>query len=161
MDLTRWASALVVAVCVLMLVRMMLPARKRARLDQRLKQLPKVLSRRWHTLRHGRRHRVVAERLAKDAIELGFYLSFSGILTFQNSTMLRDIARTVPADRLLIETDCPYLTPIPHRGKRNEPAYVKHVAETLATITPHRGGMTAEDIGRLTSENARRLFKIP
>lgn len=69
MDLTRWASALVVAVCVLMLVRMMLPARKRARLDQRLKQVPKVLSRRWHTLRHGRRHRVVAERLAKDAIE--------------------------------------------------------------------------------------------
>ncbi|HMZ54819.1 MAG TPA: TatD family hydrolase, partial [Nitrospira sp.] len=99
--------------------------------------------------------------LAKDALELGFYLSFSGILTFQNATMLRDIARTVPADRLLIETDCPYLTPIPHRGKRNEPAYVKHVAETLATITPQGGGMTAEDIGRLTSDNARRLFKIP
>ncbi len=99
--------------------------------------------------------------LAKDALELGFYLSFSGILTFQNATMLRDIARTVPADRLLIETDCPYLTPIPHRGKRNEPAYVKYVAETLATITPHGGGMTAEDIGRLTSDNARRLFKIP
>ena len=69
MDLTRWASALVVAVCVLMLVRLMLPVRRRARFDERLKQVPKVLSRRWHTLRHGRRHRVDAERLARDAIE--------------------------------------------------------------------------------------------
>lgn len=99
--------------------------------------------------------------LAKDALELGFYLSFSGILTFQNATMLREIAKTVPADRLLIETDCPYLTPIPHRGKRNEPAYVKHVAETLATITSTGETLTADDIGRLTSDNARRLFKIP
>lgn len=99
--------------------------------------------------------------LAKDALDMGFYLSFSGILTFQNATMLRDIAKTVPSDRLLIETDCPYLTPIPHRGKRNEPAYVKHVAEMLATLISHHGTMTADDIGRLTSENARRLFKIP
>ena len=99
--------------------------------------------------------------LAKDALELGFYLSFSGILTFQNATMLREIAKTVPADRLLIETDCPYLTPIPHRGKRNEPAYVKHVDEMLATIAANGAAMTANDIGRLTSDNARRLFKIP
>ncbi|GAB1723653.1 MAG: YchF/TatD family DNA exonuclease [Nitrospira sp. CR1.1] len=99
--------------------------------------------------------------LAKDALELGFYLSFSGILTFQNATMLREIAKTVPADRLLIETDCPYLTPIPHRGKRNEPAYVKHVAEMLATLAANGAAMTANDIGRLTSDNARRLFKIP
>lgn len=99
--------------------------------------------------------------LAKDAIELGFYLSFSGILTFQNAAMLRDIAKTVPTDRLLIETDCPYLTPVPHRGKRNEPAYVKHVAELLATITSGGTILTAEDMGRRTSENARRLFKIP
>ena len=99
--------------------------------------------------------------LAKDALELGFYLSFSGILTFQNATMLRDIARTVPADRLLIETDCPYLTPIPHRGRRNEPAYVRHVAETLASIVSDAAAATADDIGRLTSDNARRLFKIP
>jgi len=68
-DLTRWASALVVAVCVVMLVRLMLPARGRARFDQRLKQVPQVLSRRWHSLRHGRQRRVAAERLAKDAIE--------------------------------------------------------------------------------------------
>ena len=99
--------------------------------------------------------------LAKDALELGFYLSFSGILTFQNATMLREIAKTVPADRLLIETDCPYLTPVPHRGKRNEPAFVKHVAELLATITTDNAPLTAEDVGRRTSENARRLFKIP
>jgi len=103
--------------------------------------------------------------LAKDAIDLGFYLSFSGILTFQNAAMLRDIAKQVPQDRLLIETDCPYLTPVPHRGTRNEPAYVKHVAELLTTITSEgvsrAGPMTIEDVGRITSENARRLFKIP
>ena len=74
--------------------------------------------------------------LAKDALDLGFYLSFSGILTFQNATMLRDIAKHTPLDRVLIETDCPYLTPVPHRGKRNEPAYVAHVAQQLAAIHP-------------------------
>lgn len=99
--------------------------------------------------------------MAKDAIELGFYLSFSGILTFQNATMLRDIARTVPADRVLIETDCPYLTPVPHRGKRNEPAFVKQVADVLATIASDGTTVTSEEIGRRTSDNARRLFKIP
>jgi TatD DNase family protein len=96
-------------------------------------------------------------RLAKDALELGFYLSFSGILTFQNAAMLREIAKTIPLDRLLIETDCPYLTPAPHRGKRNEPAYVTQVAKQLAAIHP---GLSLEDIGRRTTENAKRLFKI-
>jgi TatD DNase family protein len=99
--------------------------------------------------------------LANDALELGFYLSFSGILTFQNATMLRDIAKTVPADRLLIETDCPYLTPIPHRGKRNEPAFVRYVANQLASLLPGEARQSIEDIARLTSENARRLFRIP
>lgn len=99
--------------------------------------------------------------LAKDALDLGFYLSFSGIVTFQNATMLRDIAKTVPLDRLLVETDCPYLTPVPHRGKRNEPAYVKHVAEILAPLMTAPQPMNVEAFGRLTSENARRLFKIP
>jgi TatD DNase family protein len=99
--------------------------------------------------------------LAKDALDLGFYLSFSGILTFQNATMLRDIAKTVPTDRLLIETDCPYLTPVPHRGKRNEPAYVKHVAATLAELMSGEKPTPVEELGRVTSENARRLFKIP
>ncbi|QOJ36691.1 MAG: TatD family hydrolase [Nitrospira sp.] len=99
--------------------------------------------------------------LAKDAIELGFYISFSGILTFQNAAVLRDIAKTVPADRLLIETDCPYLTPVPHRGKRNEPAYVRQVAERLTMLTPNGVPTTVEAIARLTGDNARRLFRIP
>lgn len=99
--------------------------------------------------------------LAKDALDLGFYLSFSGILTFQNATMLRDIAQTVPADRLLIETDCPYLTPVPHRGKRNEPAFVRYVADQLASLLPSDAQRSIEDVARLTSDNARRLFKIP
>ena len=96
--------------------------------------------------------------LAKDALDLGFHLSFSGILTFQNAAMLREIARTVPADRLLIETDCPYLTPVPHRGKRNEPAYVRYVAQTLAGIL---NGADIDAVAERTTTNARRLFKIP
>ncbi|MEW6544084.1 MAG: TatD family hydrolase [Nitrospirota bacterium] len=96
--------------------------------------------------------------LAKGALDLGFCLSFSGIITFQNATTLREIAKTVPLDRLLIETDGPYLTPAPHRGKRNEPAYVKLVAEKIAEVT---GAGSQEDIGRITAQNARRLFKIP
>ncbi|MCS6897090.1 MAG: TatD family hydrolase [Nitrospira sp.] len=95
--------------------------------------------------------------LAKDALDLGFYLSFSGIVTFQNATMLREIAKTVPLDRLLIETDCPYLSPVPYRGRRNEPAYVTCVADKLAALY---GTLSAEDIGAQTTENARRLFKI-
>lgn len=98
--------------------------------------------------------------LAKEALDLGFYLSFSGILTFQNATMLRDIAKTVPLDRLLIETDCPYLTPVPHRGKRNEPAYVAHVAAQLAAIRPGEPATSPEKIALATADNARRLFKI-
>jgi TatD DNase family protein len=96
--------------------------------------------------------------LAKDALELGFYLSFSGILTFQNATMLREIAKTVPLDRLLIETDCPYLTPVPHRGKRNEPAFVSFVAKQLAAI--HEPALSLQQIEHRTTENAKRLFRI-
>jgi len=98
--------------------------------------------------------------LAKDALDLGFYLSFSGILTFQNASMLRDIAKTVPLDRLLIETDCPYLTPVPHRGKRNEPAFVSLVARQLAQIFASDPTLSTDAIGRITTENAKRLFKI-
>jgi TatD DNase family protein len=99
--------------------------------------------------------------LAKDALDLGFFLSFSGVITFQNATMLRDIVKTVPMDRLLIETDCPYLTPVPHRGKRNEPAYVRHVAEKIAEVKGGTAPVTVEEIGHITSQNARHLFKIP
>ena len=98
--------------------------------------------------------------LAKDALDLGFYLSFSGVITFQNATMLRDIVKTVPLDRILVETDCPYLTPVPHRGKRNEPAHVRLVAEKLAEVKGQGEPMTLEEIARITSANARRLFKI-
>lgn len=97
--------------------------------------------------------------LAKEALDLGFYLSFSGIVTFQNAGPLRDIAQAVPLDRLLIETDCPYLTPVPHRGQRNEPAYVSLVARQLAAVRPEQG-MTAETLGMVTAKNAKRLFKI-
>ncbi|BCA54181.1 putative deoxyribonuclease YabD [Nitrospira sp. KM1] len=98
--------------------------------------------------------------LAKDALDLGFYLSFSGILTFPNAKMLREIAGQIPLDRVLIETDCPYLTPVPYRGKRNEPAYVSLVAKQLAAIHAGRQDLSIERIGELTTENAKRLFKI-
>ncbi|MDF0668399.1 MAG: TatD family hydrolase [Nitrospira sp.] len=96
-------------------------------------------------------------RLAKEALQLGFYLSFSGILTFQNATPLREVAKHTPLDRVLIETDCPYLTPVPYRGKRNEPAYVSQVAKQLAGLHPE---LSLDDVQRITTVNAKRLFKI-
>jgi len=96
--------------------------------------------------------------LAETGIELGGYVSFSGILTFKNSVELREIAADLPADRLLVETDAPYLAPVPHRGKRNEPAFVTHTAAVLAETR----GVSTEDIHRQTSENFFRLFsRIP
>ena len=92
--------------------------------------------------------------LALKGIELGGYVSFSGILTFRNSGEIRDIARQIPHDRLLVETDSPYLAPPPHRGKRNEPAYVVNTAAVLAETV----GVTPEDIARLTTDNFFRLF---
>ena len=97
-----------------------------------------------------------SKELAQRAIELDFMISFSGIVTFKKADELRAVAREVPLDHLLIETDCPYLTPIPYRGKRNEPAYVVEVARCLAGIH----GLDIEEIGRVTSENFRRFFKI-
>jgi TatD DNase family protein len=94
--------------------------------------------------------------LAKDALDLGFYLSFSGVITFQNATMLREIVKIVPLDHILVETDSPYLTPAPHRGKRNEPAYVRQVAEKIAEIH----GIDIEKIEEATTQNAKRLFRI-
>jgi TatD DNase family protein len=94
--------------------------------------------------------------LAKDALDLGFYLSFSGVVTFQNATMLRDIVKTVPLDRILVETDAPYLTPVPNRGKRNEPAYVRHVADKIAELH----GLTTQQVEDATTDNTKRLFKI-
>lgn len=96
-----------------------------------------------------------SRRLAEAGVGLGGYVSFSGILTFPKSTELRDIAREVPADRLLVETDAPYLAPVPLRGRRNEPANVPHTARVLAEVR----GMTAEQVADLTTANFRRLFK--
>ena len=98
--------------------------------------------------------------LAKEALDLGFYLSFSGIITFRNATLLRDVIRTVPDDRILIETDAPYLTPVPFRGKRNESAYVKLVAEQIAELKYENSATGLSQVSELTTNNAKRLFKI-
>lgn len=89
-------------------------------------------------------------------LDLGMYISLSGVVTFKKSTDLHEVATVVPLDRLLIETDAPYLSPVPFRGKRNEPSYVRHVAEMIATLRNN----TVEEIGQVTTQNARKLFKI-
>jgi len=95
------------------------------------------------------------ERLARRAIEMGLFFSMSGIITFKNACDVRDIAGFVPADKLLIETDCPYLAPVPFRGRRNEPAYVSHVAERLAEIR----GWSLEKTAKITTDAFFQLFK--
>lgn len=94
------------------------------------------------------------EKLAQVGVEIGLYVSFSGILTFRNSEEIRRIAAAVPHDRLLVETDAPYLAPVPHRGKTNEPAYVAHTAHVLAEVI----GVTDQEIAKLTTANFYRLF---
>jgi len=93
---------------------------------------------------------------ARSLMDLGFMISFSGIVTFKKSEALREVARQVPDEFLLIETDAPYLAPVPHRGRQNEPAYVRHVAECLASIR----GESPEEVAACTSRNARRLFRL-
>ena len=95
-----------------------------------------------------------SEAVARAALDLGFFISFSGILTFKNAVALRDVARFVPIERCLIETDSPYLAPAPHRGKTNSPAYVPWVARQLAELK----GIEVEDVGRITSDNFAQLF---
>lgn len=94
--------------------------------------------------------------MAKAALDLGFYISLSGIVTFRNADALRDVARQVPADRLLVETDSPYLAPIPHRGKPNLPQYVREVAEFLAMVR----GESFEQLAEHTTANFKRLFPL-
>ena len=94
--------------------------------------------------------------LAAKAIELGFSISFSGIVTFKKAEDLRAVVKQVPLDRLLVETDCPYLTPIPFRGKRNEPAYVVEVARCLAELR----GLELEDLAKITTNNFSKMFKL-
>ncbi|HEY0191364.1 MAG TPA: TatD family hydrolase [Kofleriaceae bacterium] len=94
---------------------------------------------------------------ARAYAELGYYVSFSGIVTYKNAQPLRDAVPLVPRDRLLIETDCPYLAPIPRRGKRNEPSFITH---TAAVVAQH-SGLSYEDLAKTTSENACRVFRLP
>ena len=94
--------------------------------------------------------------MAQKAIDLGFYISISGPVTYRNARQLPEIVRALPLDRLLVETDCPFLAPEPHRGKRNEPAYTRLVAERLAKLK----GIPFDDLARATTANARRLFEL-
>jgi TatD DNase family protein len=95
-----------------------------------------------------------SRQLAEKAVELGLYISLSGIVTFKKADALRETAKAVPLDRLLVETDAPYLAPVPVRGKRNEPAFVAHTAEAVAALR----GLAPTDLARVTTENFFRLF---
>ena len=95
--------------------------------------------------------------MAEQAMELGFYVSFSGIVTFKNASNVQDIARAVPLERMLVETDAPYLAPVPKRGKKNEPAFVRFVAEYLAELK----GVSYEELIAVTGKNSCDLFKLP
>jgi TatD DNase family protein len=97
------------------------------------------------------------EAVARAALDLGFYISFSGILTFKNAADLRDVARFVPLERCLIETDSPYLAPVPYRGKLNRPAFVPYVAQQVAELK----GLPVESVAEATSRNFERLFGVP
>lgn len=94
--------------------------------------------------------------LAKEAISMGFFISIAGPVTFHNARKTLEVVKEIPLEHLLIETDSPYLAPVPFRGKRNEPAYVVKVAETIA----HIKGLPVEEVGRITAENGRRAFRI-
>lgn len=93
--------------------------------------------------------------VAEQAIKMGFYISFSGIVTFKNATALKEVAKRVPLDRILVETDSPYLAPVPYRGKTNQPAYVKYVAQEIASLR----GISVQEVATATTENFFRLFK--
>lgn len=93
--------------------------------------------------------------MALSAIEMGFYISFSGIVTFKNAKDLKEVAKQVPLDRILVETDSPYLAPVPFRGKTNQPAYVKHVAQEVANLR----GISLEEVAEATTNNFFTLFK--
>ena len=93
-------------------------------------------------------------RVAEQALDIGFYISFSGIVTFKSAKAVQEVAMKAPLDRILVETDAPYLAPVPHRGKTNEPAYVRHTAEFVAELR----GITLDEVANATTENFYRLF---
>ncbi len=94
-------------------------------------------------------------KMAQQAMEMNFHISFSGIVTFRNASALQEVARKMPLERMLVETDCPYLAPVPHRGKPNQPAYVRHTAEFIAELR----GVSYDTIARVTTENFMALFR--
>lgn len=94
--------------------------------------------------------------VAQQAMEMNFYISFSGIVTFKKATTLKDIAKRMPLERMLVETDSPYLAPVPHRGKINQPAFVRHVAEEIAALR----GITLNEVAAATTHNFFKLFKV-
>jgi len=93
-------------------------------------------------------------RIAQQALEIGFYISFSGIVTFKSAPLIQEVARKAPLDRILVETDAPYLAPVPKRGRQNQPAYVRHTAEYVAQLR----GMSLDALAEATTENFYRLF---
>lgn len=93
---------------------------------------------------------------ARELMKLGFSFSFGGLLTFKNATNVIEVVKQIPIERILLETDCPYMTPAPYRGQRNEPSYIVYTADMLAKIK----GLTLEDVAKVTTQNARRLFGI-
>lgn len=95
-------------------------------------------------------------KMARECVDLGFYLSVPGTITFPSNEQLRDVVRGIPIDRLLLETDCPYLAPVPHRGKRNEPAHLRITAKKVAELK----GLSLEDVARITTRNAENLFRM-
>ena len=94
--------------------------------------------------------------MAKQLIDRGWYIGFTGVLTFKNARKAIETAASIPIDRIVLETDCPYMAPVPHRGKRNDPGYLCHMAEKLAEIR----GLSIEEIHAITTENGRRLYRI-
>ena len=94
---------------------------------------------------------------AAEVLEMGYYIGVDGPITYKASQKLREVARMCPLDKLLIETDCPYLTPVPHRGKRNEPAYLIYIAEQIAAVK----GLTVEAVAKATTNNAKKFFADP
>ena len=112
-----------------------------------------------HQVEHGVIHCFTEDlTFAKAVLDMGLYLSFSGIVTFKNAKEIQEVAKYVPSDRFLIETDAPFLAPMPYRGKQNEPAFVRHVGEYIAQLRDD----TPENIGKISSENFYRLFaKVP
>lgn len=113
---------------------------------------------RWKGKRRGVIHCFSGDRaMARTCLDMGFYISVPGPVTFPKSTKLREIVKDIPIDRLLLETDCPYLTPEPHRGKRNEPACVVHTARKIAEVR----GISLDELALATSRNAKELFRLP